>query len=113
MGASGKAMTSFSVYNPAFWEWFWRTGGIQSIVCFIIAYVTYGNQPRVGAAADVLVAFYSGDRTRILIAAVFFGLALLNLMWFAAALKPTLADAGKDGWGTQDTDLHNSKTSHS
>jgi hypothetical protein len=48
---------------------------------------------------------------RILIAAVFFGLAVLNLIWFAA-LKPTLADAGKDGWGTQDTDLHNSKTSH-
>ena len=96
-------MTSSSVYNPAFWEWFWRTGGIQSIVCFIIAYVTYGNQPRVGAAADVLVAFYSGDRTRILIAAVFFGLALLNLMWFAAALKTTLADAGKDGWGAAST----------
>jgi hypothetical protein len=103
MGASGKAMTSSSVYSPAFWEWFWRTGGIQSIACFIIAYVIYGDQPRVGAAADTLVAFYNGDRTRILIAAVLFGLAVLNLMWFAAALKTTLADAEKDGWGTAAT----------
>ena len=61
MGASGKAMTSSSVYSPAFWEWFWRTGGIQSIACFIIAYVIYGDQPRVGAAADTLVAFYNGE----------------------------------------------------
>ena len=52
MGASGKAMTSSSVYSPAFWEWFWRTGGIQSIACFIIAYVIYGDQPRVGRRSE-------------------------------------------------------------
>jgi hypothetical protein len=40
---------------------------------------------------------------RILIAAVFYGLAVLNLMWFAAALKTTLADAGQDGWGAAAT----------
>jgi len=31
--------------------------------------------------------------TRFLIAAIFSGLAVLNLMWFAAALGTTLADA--------------------
>jgi hypothetical protein len=30
---------------------------------------------------------------------VFSGLNVLNLMWFAAALRTTLADAGQDGWG--------------
>jgi hypothetical protein len=105
MGTSGRGMTSStSVYTtPAFWERLWRTGGIQSIICFIIAYVIYGDQPRVGAAADALVAFYSGDRIRILIATVFFGLAVLNFMWFAAALRITLADAGQDGWGAAAT----------
>ena len=105
MSASSTAMTSStSVYTtPAFWERLWRTGGIQSIVCFIIAYVIYGYQPQVGASADALVAFYDGDRTRILIAAVFSGLAVLNLMWFAAALRTTLADAGQDGWGAAAT----------
>src|SRR6185369_3516016 len=48
-------------------------------------------------------AFYAGDRTRILIAAVFYGLAVLNLMWFASALRATLADAGQDGWGAAAT----------
>jgi hypothetical protein len=81
----------------------WRTGGIQSIFFFIIAYFAYGHQPQVGAPADALVAFYSSERTGILIAVVFFGLAILNLMWFAAALRTTLADAGQDGWGAAAT----------
>jgi hypothetical protein len=34
---------------------------------------------------------------------VFFGLNVLNLMWFAAALRTTLADAGQDGWGAAAT----------
>jgi hypothetical protein len=81
----------------------WRTGGIQSILCFIIAYIVYGHQPQVGASPEALVAFYDGERTRILIAAVFSGLATLNLMWFAAALRTILADAGQDGWGAAAT----------
>ena len=34
---------------------------------------------------------------------MFSGLAILNLMWFAAALRATLADAGQDGWGAAAT----------
>jgi hypothetical protein len=100
MSASSAASSSASVYTtPAFWEQLWRTGGIQSMLCLIIAYIVYGQQPQVGASPDALVAFYDGERVRILIAAVFSGLAILNLMWFAAALRTTLADAGQDGWG--------------
>ena len=101
MTASTTAMaSSTSVYNaPAFWERLWRTSGIQFVVLFIIAYIIYGYQPQVGAPANALVAFYDGHRTRILIAVFFFGLNLLNLLWFAAALRATLADAGQDGWG--------------
>ena len=105
MSASTTTMTSStSVYTtPAFWERLWRTGGIQSIFCFVIAYLVYGHQPQVGASPDALAAFYDGERTRILIAAVFSGLGVLNLMWFAAALRTTLADAGQDGWGAAAT----------
>jgi hypothetical protein len=101
MSASTTAMTSStSVYTtPAFWERLWRSAGIQSLGFFIIGYVMYGYQPHVGASADAVAAFYYGDRTRILIAAVFFGLSILNLLWFAAALRTTLANAGQDGWG--------------
>jgi hypothetical protein len=105
MTASPTAMaSSTSVYNaPAFWERLWRTSGLQFVVLFIIAYIIYGYQPQVGAPANALVAFYDGHRTRILIAVFFFGLNLLNLLWFAAALRATLAEAGQDGWGVAAT----------
>jgi hypothetical protein len=105
MSVSTTSVTSStSVYTtPAFWERLWRTGGIQSIFCFLIAYLVYGHQPQVGASPDALAAFYDGERTRVMIAVVFSGLAILNLMWFAAALRTTLADAGQDGWGAAAT----------
>src|SRR5258706_11728164 len=102
--ASTVTSSSTSVYKtPVFWERLWRMSGINFVVFFIIAYFIYPNQPQVGAPADALVAFYSGDRTRILIAAVVAGMAFLNLLWFAAALRTTLADAGRDGWGAAAT----------
>ncbi len=104
MSTSAGTTSSASVYaTPAFWERLWRTAGIQSAFCFIVAYIVYGHQPQVGASADAMAAFYGGGRMRILIAAVFYGLAVLNLMWFAAALRVTLAYAGQDGWGAAAT----------
>jgi succinate dehydrogenase/fumarate reductase cytochrome b subunit len=86
-----------------FWERVWRSAGIQFVVLFIIASIVYGDQPKVGASAHTLVSFYDGDRTRILIATFIFGLALLNLLWFGAALRSVLHDAGQGGWGAAAT----------
>src|ERR1700682_4625524 len=85
------------------WDRRWRPAGLQFVVFFVIACVIYGHLPGVSASADALVGFYTGDRARILIAAALLGLNVLNLMWFAAALRNTLADAGQDGWGSAAT----------
>jgi hypothetical protein len=91
-----KNPNSSSVYTTReFWERLWRAAGLQFVGFFILSYLIYGNQPQVGASTDSLVAFYHGDRLRILIAVVFAGLNVLNLMWFAAALRITLADEPK------------------
>jgi hypothetical protein len=104
MSAASDTSGSTNVYTtPTFWERLWRTAGIQSAGCFLVGYIVYGQQPKVGASPDALVAFYSGDSPRILIAAVFYGLAVLNLMWFAAAIRTALADARQDGWGAAAT----------
>jgi hypothetical protein len=84
------------------WERLWRTAGLQFVGLTILAYVIYGDLPGIRATPDVL-SFYNGDRMRVLIASVFSGLAVLNLMWLAAALRTTLADAGYDGWGAAAT----------
>jgi hypothetical protein len=85
------------------WERLWRSAGIQSVVFFVIAWIVYGDQPKVGASPEKLVSFYDGDRTRILIATVIFGFGVLNLLWFAAALTSALRDAGQGGWGAAAT----------
>ena len=97
-------MSSTSGYtSPAFWERLWRTSGLQFVGFFVIAYLVYGYQPSVGASADTLEAFYTGHRTRVLIGAVLSSLNLLNLLWFAAALRTTLSDARQAGWGAAAT----------
>jgi hypothetical protein len=81
------------------WERNWRGNGVIAAVLFVVSYVIYGSQPKVGASADKLVSFWDGDSTRILISTVVFGFATLCLMWFAAALASVLRDAGMGGWG--------------
>ena len=104
MSASTTATSSSTgKYGRAFWERLWRGSGNNFVIFAIVALVIYGSQPPVGASADALSAFYASHRTRILIAAVLSGLAVLNLLWFAAALRTTLADAGEDGWGAAAT----------
>jgi hypothetical protein len=84
-------------------EKIWRGSGLGAALFFIVAYILYGMQPKVGAATDKLVSYYDGDSTRILIATVIVGFGILNLTWFAAALASVLRDAGKGGWGTAAT----------
>src|SRR5262245_10612712 len=91
------------MYGEAFWQRLWRSAGIQFVVLYIIGAIIYGDQPKVGASSDDLVSFWDGDRTRILIATFIFGLALLNLMWFGAALRSALHDLGQGGWGAAAT----------
>jgi len=86
--------------STQFWDRLWRSAGIQFVVFLIIAYFIYGDQPKVGSSPDSLVSFYDGNRTRILIATFIFGMAVLNLLWFAAAIRSALRDAGEDGWGS-------------
>lgn len=103
MSGSTTMTKPVSVNTSAFWERLWRTSGIQFVGLCIIAYFVYGYQPQIGASSDSLAAFYHSHHMRILIAAVVVGLAVLYVMWFAAAIRVTLADAGEDGWGAAAT----------
>jgi hypothetical protein len=85
------------------WERNWRGAGVVFAVLIIVAFVIYGSQPKLGASDAKLVSFFDGDRTRILIATVFFCFSFLELLWFGAALSSVLRDAGKAGWGAAAT----------
>ena len=102
-GSTTAVTSSVSVNSSAFWERLWRTSGVQFVGLCIIAYLVYGYQPPVSASSSDLVAFYQTHHTRILIASVIAGLAVLYLMWFAAAIRVALVNAGEDGWGAAAT----------
>ncbi len=89
-------MNTQSKFN---WDNLWRRSGNNFTVFAIIAYILYGFQPHVGASGEAFATFYGSHRMRILIATVISGLAILNLLWFAATLRAALVDAGRDGWG--------------
>src|SRR6186997_1073087 len=91
------------MYGELFWQRLWRSAGIQFVVLAVIGAILYHGQPKIGASAQSLVSFYDGDRTRILFATFVFGLAFLNLLWFGAALRSALHDAGQGGWGSAAT----------
>src|ERR1044072_8240770 len=105
MSTSSATMTSTAHTNDqrAFWEKLWRQSGFTFVPLFLIAYVLYGVPPQIGASAETVDAYYVAHRTRILIAAVFSGQAVLYLLWFGAAIRATLSDAGQDGWGAAAT----------
>src|SRR5262245_62116234 len=94
MSATDSVSSTSGVY-----ERLWRTAGIQFAGLFVAAYAFYGYQPGIGATPDELTAFYGAFRVQTPVAALLGGMAILNLMWFAAAIRNTLADAGRDGWG--------------
>jgi hypothetical protein len=81
----------------------WRGSGIAFVITFVASWLIHGAQPDIGASADTLASFYENDRTRILIGSSLLALALLNLLWFAAALASDLRDAGQGIWGAAAT----------
>jgi succinate dehydrogenase/fumarate reductase cytochrome b subunit len=90
-------MNSSTTVN--FWERLWRSSGIIFGIFFVVSYAFYGLQPKIGASADTLISFYEGNSMRVLMATMLFGWGVLFLLWFAAAIRSVLDDAGQGGWG--------------
>ncbi len=97
MSVSTTTAASFDK-SSVFWGRLWRSSGIQSVSLFVVAYAVYGYGPQFGTLVGI-----SDGRTLGVIASVLFGLAILNLMWFAAAIRSTLSECGRDGWGAAAT----------
>jgi hypothetical protein len=95
--------TSEGKYGRLFFENLWRMSGVQAVGFLVIGSLVAGFGPGIGASSEALGAFYAANSVRILIATPILGLGVLNLMWFAAAIRTTLADHGLDGWGAAAT----------
>ena len=81
------------------WERWARATGIGFVVMFILAFVVYGEPPKVNDSTAQIVSFFDGDRGRVLTAMILFGIAFILLLAFIGVIASTLREAGKGGWG--------------
>jgi len=75
-----------------------RASGIGFVVLFIVAIITYGTPPKVNDSAAEITSFFDGDRGRILISLVIFGIAFVLLLLFIGAIAYALSEAGQGWW---------------
>ena len=101
---SGTTTRTTSKYaSGEFFEFLWRTAGIQYVGFFIITSLIYSSQPGIGASPGALTEFYGSHGTWVLVGAGLGAFNLLNLLWFATALRTALEETGQGGWGAAAT----------
>jgi hypothetical protein len=80
-------------------ERLWRWSGVTFVGLAIVAAVLAGAPPGLAASHDALTAHYIANESPLLIGSILFAFGVVLLLWFAAALRAVLDDAGRDGWG--------------
>ena len=103
MSASSTASSSTSVYTtPAFWERLWRTAASNPFSASSsrtsCTAISRRSARRLTHSSPSTTAGARGSWSPR-----FSSFAVLSLMWFAAALRTTLAEADQDGWGAAAT----------
>jgi hypothetical protein len=81
------------------WERWSRGFGVLFVVVAIVAFILFGDQPKVGESGNSIVSFYDGDRGRILVGLVLYVGAFVLLAWFVGALVNALRVAGEGRLG--------------
>ena len=77
------------------WERWARAAGLGFALLAAIAFAVAGEQPKVSDPASDVVSYYDGDRDKVLAASFLFVLALVLLLWFAAAIANLLRERGE------------------
>jgi hypothetical protein len=77
------------------WERWARMSGAAFAVLAAASFIVIGEMPGINDSPEQLVAFFDGDRGRILTGLVIYGIALIALGWFIGALANALREAGE------------------
>jgi hypothetical protein len=77
------------------WERWSRGFGVLFVVVVLIAFFTFGSQPKVDDSGSDIVSFFDGDRGRILTGLVIFAFSFVILAWFIGAIANALRIAGE------------------
>lgn len=77
------------------WELLAALSGILFVVTTLVAFILSGGDKEISDAAGEVVSSYRDDRTKILVGAVLFGLALIFFFWFLGGIVDRMRAAGE------------------
>lgn len=77
------------------WERLGRASGAIFVVIAAVAFIVMGEQPAISDAPEEIVAYFDGDRGRILTGTVLFGIALAMSGFFVGTIANMLREAGQ------------------
>jgi hypothetical protein len=97
--ATAVATSANAASNHLRFERVWRLGGVLSVAVTVIAFALSGVQPGILASREALNAYYVGNEFLLLVAVALSGVGIIGLLWFGAAIRAVLVEAGQDGWG--------------
>lgn len=81
--------------SAASWERWARGMGVVFAVLALIAFITFGEGPKLEDSADEVASFYSDNGGRVLTALTIFGFSFIPLFWFVGAIANLLRQSGE------------------
>ena len=72
-----------------------RAAGGGFVVLTVIAFIVAGESPKVADPPADVISYYDGDRGQVLVSALLFGVAVVLLLWFAAAIANRMRHSGE------------------
>lgn len=77
------------------WERWARAAGIGFVLFAVAAFVVGGEPPKVGDSAEDVAAYFTDDRSRVLLSSFLFAVGVALFLWFAGAVANTLRERGE------------------
>ena len=81
--------------TAATWERWARGMGVVFVVLVVVAFITFGEAPKLEDSAEDVASFYRDDGGRVLTAITIYGFAMIPLFWFVGAIANTLRSSGE------------------
>ena len=77
------------------WERWARAAGIGFVLFTVASFIVGGEPPKVSDSPQDVVAYFTDNRSQVLVSSFLFAVGLVLFLWFAGAVANTLANMAK------------------
>lgn len=81
--------------NALSWERWARAAGIGFFLFTVAAFIVGGEPPKVSDSPQDVAAYFTDNRSRVLLSSFLFAVGLVLFLWFAGAVANTLRESGE------------------